>query len=69
MLSLDNKYYSAVSYFGIEGVTFDRLILQDEVQTKFSEEEHKQSSLTPTSDIDKTFKDRFQTLLLKSNLN
>ena len=65
---MDDKYYTAVSYFGVEGVTFDRLILQDEKAGKVEEE--KVSSLENLSLKAKSdFKDRFQTLLLKSNLN
>ena len=55
---MDDKYYTAVSYFGVEGVTFDRLILQDEKAGKVEEE--KVSSLENLSLKAKSdFKDRF----------
>lgn len=38
---MDNKYYCAVSYFGIEGISFDQLVLSDEKWISGKEEESK----------------------------
>lgn len=57
---MDNKYYTAVTYVGVNGVLFDDLLLENS-----KEEEQKNQSSLATNNI---FSQKLQNLVVKSNM-
>lgn len=72
MIGDQNGYYVAINYFGVTGITLDKMQMPQMTVKPADDEEKKEqeSSLLPTnhtSVIDSDFKRRFLNLIIRSN--